>query len=257
MFFNITRYKEELNKSLHKDKGISQNTADLYLYCLTSLNDVLNEGATSSDIADAIVFRGGKSAEVFVAAVSFYERKVLGQYAVLLLPKDRSGIRVNQRVAELEHKPRFYRDRIRNSIHRLPLTLQERSGLRVAEVAALTRNDIMIVDDEILLNVRHGKGNKQRFVHVLPSNYLLKELPNFTEMPTAAALSSETQRLGFATHDLRKVNARTRYWIERANGKKKREALKEVQAELGHAKSAETIGYLGVEYHKRKNDWGY
>lgn len=256
MKFNLTRMKEELNKSVLNGK-ISPNTANIYTTCIQKLNDYLPDNATSNEVADAIMIVGGKSAESYKTAISFYERKVMSQSGSILSAKDRTKIHVNQKVKELYHKPRFYRDRIRNSKYRLELTLQERSGLRVSELAAITRADIMIKDGQILLNVRSGKGGKQRIVHVLPSNYLLEELPKFQEMPKEKALKDEARRLGFSSHDLRRVNARTRYWLARAEGMKKREAVKSIMPELGHDKSEITLRYIGNEYDKRKDDWGY
>lgn len=258
MLFNITKLKESLNEAMKKQiSPMSPNTAKLYLQCITRLNDVLDEGASSQEIADAIMMVGGKSAESYKTAVSYYERKVLGQPNCLLYAKDKVNIKLDHHIRELYHKPRYYRDKIRDSKYRLAFTLQERGGLRVSEVSALTPNDVAIIGEDILIRVRHGKGNKARTVHCLPSNYLLEELPKFTDFPSENALKQEATALGFRTHDLRKVNARTRYWLAREDGMKKTDAIREVQAELGHEKTSMTRDYIGAELKKKKNDWGY
>ena len=250
MLFNITKFKEAANKAMAKG-NISQNTAKLYLYCLNTLNDVLEEGASSEEIKNAIMDRGN-SAEAFRDAVSFYERKVKG--FAMMTPTDRTSIKVEQQVRELDYSPRYYRDRIRKAKNRFAFTIQERAGLRVSEVCSLTPEDITVDGENITINVRHGKGNKQRYVHCLPSQYLLKEIPNFEKMPSLSVLRTEAWKLGFRTHDLRKVNARARFWIEREKGKTRKQSLKAIKDELGHVSPSETLRYVGKEYDKKKNN---
>jgi len=237
------------------EKGrISQNTARLYFYCLDRLNDVLDENPSSGEIKQAIMDMGN-SAQAFRDAVSYYETKVAGH--PLMKPTDKTSIKVEQQIRELDHRPRYYIERIRKSKYKFAFMVQLKGGLRVSEVAALLPEDFEINGKDITINVRKGKGGKQRYVHCLPSEYLLKEIPNFEKMPSASALSNEAARLGFRTHDLRKVNARSRFWKERNIGKRRKQALWAIKDELGHVSASETLKYVGVEYDKKKNDWGY
>ena len=69
--------------------------------------------------------------------------------------------------------------RLKNSLRLINLgyRLQEISGLRVSEIADLEERDIKInANNELIIHVRHGKGNKERYVKCFRDNWVLEKI---------------------------------------------------------------------------------
>jgi integrase len=92
--------------------------------------------------------------------------------------------------------------------------LQEISGLRIAEIADLEKENIKFLDNyRIQVTVKHGKGNKTRTIKAIRDKYVyekLKELEpraNNKLFHSKVTLMKKANELGFKTHRLRKVFA--------------------------------------------------
>lgn len=142
---------------------------------------------------------------------------------------------------------------MRNERLKLGLRLQLQSGLRVGEISDLIPEDIRFEDNgNITLNVRNGKGGKQRFVNIPPDDYLKKHLQAFMEGKNQAEklfyakdyIRSEARRYGIETHDLRRINSVVRYNEAKKRLKGKNKAKHEVKEQLGHTTTTMTNIYL-------------
>lgn len=257
--FDINKYKAILNDAMAKG-NLAETSARKYLDCIRVLNRH-SKGKDPASIAKCIEEQAGTQVEAYTAAISFYENRVNGQHETIFYGKPKTELLRNFEPVhgkELDKKPDTYRQLLqKNAKYRVAFTLQMKSGLRVSEVAALTPRDIMIKDGHIKVYVRKGKGGKSRIVDVLPSRYLVRELPKVEKFPTIAQLKEDASKMHFGTHDMRRLNARERFWRYREEGMTKNEARREVARQLGHEKVETTNWYLGVEKDKTKNDFGY
>lgn len=137
-----------------------------------------------------------------------------------------------------------------NALHdkrlKLAFRLQEISGLRISEIHDLTKEDLTFLDNyRILVNVRFGKGMKQRILQTLKDMYVWKELQNLKERKgklfySVIKMQKEAARLGFHTHDLRKVFAQVIYY--------KKADIELLKRLLGHTKASKTyLKYINRE----------
>lgn len=107
-------------------------------------------------------------------------------------------------------------NRLKSNRLKTAFRLQEISGLRIAELANLTAEDIKIAQDgEMVIHVKKGKGSKERFVRVFKDDYVLDQLINLDPKKNGKLFCSKkymlekAKQLGFKTHDLRKTYAET------------------------------------------------
>lgn len=118
---------------------------------------------------------------------------------------------------------------LRNKRIKLAFRLQQLAGLRVSEVANLKKSDLTFQDGKIFVTVREAKGNKQRRVStIIKDKWLYDNLKELEERKNILFYKESTLRvkawkLGFKTHKLRKVTAKTinlRYSAKTENERK-------------------------------------
>jgi integrase len=142
---------------------------------------------------------------------------------------------------------------------KLGYRLQEISGLRVSEIADLEERDIKInANNELLIHVRHGKGNKERYVKCFRDDWVLKEIlklkpkKNNKLFCAAKYIIENANKCNFHTHDLRKVFANIFYYNCTEN---KRTTIRLLKEQLGHEKRNRTyLKYINrnINFYKSK-----
>lgn len=125
------------------------------------------------------------------------------------------------------------------------------SGARVAEVAALKPENIVITDDSMQIEIIKGKGGKDRTVKTLDDDYLKRELakliasskPGKPVFYSASHMKNKACELGIECHDLRRVFSQ-RYRVKCRKTAGAYAANGQVMAALGHTKFRTTRRYL-------------
>jgi integrase len=263
--FNINVIQDALGKEV-KMGNLSVKTNRDYVNCLMHLNEKLDNKASPAELESAIYDLCKESAQghKYIAAVRRYEKEVLGAEALLLFGEPL--FRLYQRYGnpklgkELSHsEDTYFRkvNRLGNERLKLAFRLQYRSGLRISEIAALEKEDILFGDNsQIKLNVRCGKGRKSRVVDVVDDSYLYKRLKAHIEVLggheplfySENYLKKKAVEHDIKTHDLRRINSRDRFRKETLTGSGKRQARRAVSQQLGHENPATTNIYLGEEW---------
>lgn len=139
----------------------------------------------------------------------------------------------------------------KNKKIKLAFRLSFVSGLRIKELADLKKSDLRFIEKEkrIIINVRHGKGNKPRkILTILEDEYLyngLKELiKDLGEIDqvfySRSHLSHMAKKYGFENHNLRANCVKT---IFDKNKGTKEEALENCRRYLGHSEGSKTCLY--------------
>lgn len=137
----------------------------------------------------------------------------------------------------------------RNKKHKLPFRLSVLSGLRIAEIADLKKEDIKFLEDgRIRINVRNGKGGKSRtVVTIMQDKYLYNNLKDHINSNNKDKLFYSKDYLhkiakkhNFRNHDLRKACVQKIYY---SCGYDKETAVKLVQKYLGHSENSKTYKY--------------
>lgn len=266
--FQLDVYEEKLNMKIKKQE-LSTETAKYYLGCLKRLDRECCSGQQIG-IENGIrsLCKDSVQALKYVAAVRNYERVVLGEPKLLLYGE--ALIRLTH--GELSHpecgkEPKYTEEtyfkkinRLNNIKLKLAYRLQYKSGLRIKEISNLKKKDFYFADGEMTLNVRNGKGGKQRMVTVETDPYLYEKLQNHISgmeddervFYSGSYLEKKAVEHSMETHDLRRVNARQRFRRRRLEGDGKREARRYVAKEFGHEKPATTNLYLGREWEAKK-----
>ena len=153
-------------------------------------------------------------------------------------------------------------NKIRDEKYKLAYRLMIRSGLRVFELSNLTKDDIEISNDEIIVTVLDGKGGKYGEIKCLEDKYLSKKLKKFLEDKPSKekifysniSMQKKAQELGFKCHDLRRAYSKLvkkdllNNLIEVNEDKKKKIIEEEVKIALRHTKFETSKKYL---YSKR------
>jgi integrase len=141
---------------------------------------------------------------------------------------------------------------LRNVKYKYAFRLMLVSGLRVFEVAALTKNDIEISGDgQITVIVQKGKGGSGGIVKCLPDDYLAKRIPQYmVDKPDGKPLFYETKtmkekagKLGIECHDLRRIAA-MKHRKAHIKDQGALEANKGVQMFLRHERFSTTKRYI-------------
>ena len=262
---DVEKYKETLLTQQSQNK-ISGKTVGEYIACVERLKIVLGEKDDCKSISEAIIkiCTGTEQGHKYIAAVKKYERDVLAAPKSLLYGEELQRLRQcfkQQPIGrDLKLQESTYSHKInalRNEKLKVAYRLQLRSGLRIAEIASLRKEDISFnAGDRITLNVREGKGGKSRNVDVIPDKYICKKIKEIIEplkdseniFYSAAYLKKKAVEYGLPTHDLRRLNSKDRYRDERKKGQGRRESRREVQKQLGHKKPRITSAYLGTEW---------
>lgn len=126
------------------------------------------------------------------------------------------------------------------------------SGLRVSELEALEPCDLSFVENKVIINVRHGKGNRQRFVESMPDKYLLEKLNEYVKgkdehvklFYTEEKMRKSANHLGMECHDLRRIYAHLHKKLLKKQGQTNYRANRIIQKNLGHARYKTTQKYL-------------
>lgn len=140
-------------------------------------------------------------------------------------------------------------NRIKNKRLKLAYRLMIISGLRISEIAKLTENDISVdSNNNIIINVKHGKGDKNRTVTCLHDDWVLNGLLELDSRKDKLFYSDnylkrKAWEYKFQTHDLRRTFAEIIYY---ADGKE------QLQEKLGHNKNSRTY----LKYLNRVNLYG-
>lgn len=156
-------------------------------------------------------------------------------------------------------------DRLKNKRLKIAYRLQIISGLRIGEIAKLTKKDISIDLDtsQIIIEVIKGKGNKDRRVKCFIDDWVLEELIKLTERKNGnlfyskSYLMNKASKLNFHTHDLRKTNAFIFYYN---NCENRRVTVEMLQNHLGHNLNSKTflkyinrnINLYGTKWDKKR-----
>lgn len=265
--FQLDVYEEKLNLKVKK-KELSEETAKYYLGCLKRLNKECQDRKSGIENGIRSLCKNSSQVLKYVAAVRNYERVVLGAPKLLLY-----GDALNRLThGELSHpecgkelkfsEETYFKkiNRLNNTKLKLAYRLQYASGLRIKEISNLKKRDFYFADGEMTLNVRNGKGGKQRMVTVETDPYLYEKLQNHISgmddeervFYSRSYLEKKAVEHSMETHDLRRVNARQRFRRRRLEGTGKREARRYVGRELGHDKTTTTNLYLGKAWKEEK-----
>ena len=189
--------------------------------------------------------------------ITLLERAKVQEYAhAQALPKDE----VSARLKAIDQRT----DRGKRDYALILVALA--TGRRRAELAALSRGDLTIQGDKILVTWRHCKGGKvmhdtltgetaaalRRYLAIVPSGSTLPALPTTAQTPVWLSLSRANPGEGIGLQTIRDIYAQrlgtskvhtTRHTFAvamEANGAK----VSEIQAKLGHSSLAVTGRYL-------------
>lgn len=257
---------------LTKEKKISKDTADTYYSCMKTVSKTVNK-VTPKSLKDFLIVKCKSKNDFlkYIAAIRKYEDQVLrmekgllfGEPEVELFEKFKGrAVGSESKIFSGNSEDSIFRkiNAIRNERLKLGFRLQLKSGLRVAEVAKIRKNDIEFLEnDRIVIHVRDGKGRKARDVSVLQDKYLYNRLKKYTEESendklfySRSYIKQKAKEYGIRTHDLRRINAQSRLAEEVNMGKNRREAIKTVQEALGHASPETTRIYLRYHFGKKE-----
>lgn len=137
----------------------------------------------------------------------------------------------------------------RNIKHKLPFRLSVLSGLRIAELANLKKENITFLEDgRIRINVINGKGGKDRTVTtIMKDKYLYDNLKEHIlnrnkdkVFYSKDYLHKIAKKHNFKNHDLRKACVQKIYYCCYENEAK---TVKLVQKYLGHSEGSKTYKY--------------
>ncbi|WP_206457899.1 tyrosine-type recombinase/integrase [Anaerovorax sp. IOR16] len=270
--FNLQVYDEVLRDQVKRNK-LSEKTRSGYLHKIRELEENYEEGHSSAEALEKVIRKlcdGNQQIAKYITAIKKYERDVLGSPKILLYgeplerlrqmqPKNKSAKKLNY--SEKTYLKKF--NRIENEKLKLAFRLQEKSGLRISEISNLSKKDIHFDEEgRIYLNVRNGKGRKQRKVEVIEDLYLKEHLLAYmgqfeahdTLFYSASYMMKKAGEYGMETHDLRRINARERFRKERSLGSTKTAARRAVGKQLGHNAPKTTNLYLGEEWNEERGE---
>jgi integrase len=131
-------------------------------------------------------------------------------------------------------------NRLKNKRLKLAYRLELIGGLRIEELAELEPSDIFIKGNDITIHVRHGKGNKERFVDcICVDEFVLNGLIDLDVRKNGKLFYSKSYLMNkttnFHTHDLRKATSHIKYFNDSSE-----QAIENLQEFLGHKKETRT-----------------
>jgi len=225
IFLTKNEYLEYLNK-----KGISKQTATTYYNRLKFYRNNSLEGKSKEYICQT-----KNALKYYYKFHDIYFHKNINELS------DMQKKTVKKRSAKTITKISTVNKKInaiKNKRIKLAFRLQQLAGLRIGEVSKLTKNDIEFKDGKVFVTVRDSKGGKSRKVStILKDAWLSRELQNLEERKGIMFYSESTLRvkawnLGFKTHKLRKVAAKTINLRYSAKSEEERKEL--LRKYLGH-----------------------
>ena len=261
-FFDLYKARDALRKSV-EDGKLAKNTAECYYKFLKVMNKQL-PSTKSEDIMNWIKENHKSGGEMYASAIRYYEVHVLKRPGAILYPSHRMQIRNTREATPLKKSVKAYNANISGSKYELEFRIMQYAGLRVSEVAALKRKDIMFKNGELYIHVRNGKGGKSRMVRVLPNRWLYKNIRNWQDCPDkdvekyTERMQREADRNNFNCHALRKIYAQAMYWtLWKTDGYKKKEAIQMVADYLGHSSTYVTTHYylMGEEKKNKRGEF--
>ncbi|MDK2919616.1 MAG: hypothetical protein PWQ37_2349 [Candidatus Petromonas sp.] len=260
MRLDLDSFRIKLDELVNK-KIISKTTADTYFSCLNTIQrEVENIDPTSLKNFLISKLDDRRQFLKFISAIRSYEKYVLDQEKGILFgePEIQLFNHFKKRDLSCGKEPRISESRalrkinaLRNKKLKYALRLQIKSGLRISEIADLSKDDIEFKDGKIKVFVKSGKGDKSRKVSVVEDKYLYDRLLSYIKecdgdklFYTADSLRGRAAEYGIQTHDLRRLNARKRLSIEMNKGRTREEAKRIIQKELGHESTKVTDLYI-------------
>lgn len=275
MKLDIHRFEKELNRLIKAGK-ITKDTAASYRSCIKNINDNCADVAGESIMSYFVGnLKSNDAFRKYLAAIRKYEDTVMKESKGILFGEPEiklfshfKGISPKGK-NELKHHPTTLKRKInglKNKKLKYALRLQLMSGLRVKEISELEPEDFTFKEGKIIIDVKSGKGQKQRKVEVIEDKYLYSELVPYIEsylkdgrkgrlFYSRSYLRKKAGEIDIRTHDLRRVNSQERVCIAiEKDGMSRAEAEKIAQRELGHEKIKTTRIYLRYKYPLAKED---
>ena len=268
----LKAYEDRL--SLEVEKGrLREQTRDTYTRCIKTMLDYLErrgEGDVKALRGDVLrqylqekgLIRDYRQLIKYVCAIRQMENKVLGIKKALLYGETEKAIfeearkykKITYSAAgsgltgdEIERKI----NALRNKKLKLAFRMGLRTGLRVSEISKLEKDDISFNDNTITVDVKDGKGGKQRTVCSLEDEYLVRTLKDHVNNAdgdklfySESHMKNKAGKLGFQMHDLRRCYSRTHLNNLIESGMNRTEAKEAVKQSLGHNKTRTTDIYL-------------
>lgn len=151
-------------------------------------------------------------------------------------------------------------NKLKSTKLKLGYRLQEISGLRVAEMANLESKDILIdKKGNIKIQVLNGKYGKDRLVNCFYDEWVLKKLLSIKSNKKGKLFCSKkyimenANKLGFHTHELRKIYAHTFLYncVE-----DKQTTLELLAQNMGHGNIKETYVYINRDINTNNSKIG-
>jgi integrase len=148
-------------------------------------------------------------------------------------------------------------NKIKSMRNKVAFRLQEISGLRVSELAKLKPENILLSEDgKLKVQVVNGKYGSNRIVDCFKDDWVVDQLMKLNPknngqlFNTKETLMKEAKKIGFHTHDLRKIYAHSFFYncVE-----SKEETLNLLAENMGHKDIKETYVYLNRSLTTRKS----
>lgn len=268
----LKAYEDAL--SLEVENGrLRELTKTTYIRCIRAMCDHLErrgEGDVKALRGEVLrqymqekgLMRDYRQLIKYVCAIRQMENKVLGIKKALLYGETEKAIFQEAR----KYKKRIYSgagsgltadeierkiNALRNSKLKLAFRMGLRTGLRVSELSKLEKSDISFNNNTITVDVRDGKGGKQRTVCSLEDKYLVEKLTKYIGSTSGDRLfyseshmKNKAGKLGFQMHDLRRCYSREYLNNLIESGMTRAEAKEAVKQSLGHEKTRTTDIYL-------------
>jgi len=213
-----------------KTQGLSETTAKYYYNRIKYYQSNSLEGKSREYIGQT----KNALALFYKAQDIYYNDKVLKLSELQRKTKRKRPVKTITKLSTVNKKI----NAIKNKRIKLAFRLQQLTGLRISEIANLKKSDLTFQDGKIFVLVRESKNNKSRRVATilkdvwLYNNLLELEERKYILFYKESTLRVKAWRLGFKTHKLRKVTAKTinlRYMA-----KTEEERKEKIRKYLGH-----------------------
>ncbi|MGV8149580.1 MAG: site-specific integrase [Alkaliphilus sp.] len=257
MKVNLEKYKQELTNLLVKER-ITNDTMRTFVSCMRIVSRNCNDKESAKNFL--MKLKRKSDYRKYIGAIRTYEKRVIGTVNSIIGEEEQEEI-YNIYKAE---KPKVIKigisqdtlfrkiNGLKNNKLKFAYRLQLASGLRVNEIACLKKKDIIFQDGKIQVDVLSGKGNKQRTVSGIEDKYLYSRLSEYVKnlaedeklFYSRSYLMEKANKIGFKTHDLRRIYAKKRFDSGRKKGYSEKKAKKVVKNQLGHTFFHTTDIYL-------------
>jgi integrase len=149
-----------------------------------------------------------------------------------------------------------------NERFKMAYKLMLNGALRSDEAGNIKKEDINIKDNDIEINIKHGKGGFSRKIKLIDPKYFNENLAKYLKLFSAGEnifysanyMQKKAKDLGFMCHDLRRASSQI---VEKLNSDKdKEEAAEAVKKHLGHSLKTRTYKkYLSRKIIFEKTKW--